>query len=97
MAGREKASGKPGAVQRAVRLFTEVVGADIPVDAITTDDVREFKQALLKMPRMLTDGLKKKTVPELIQAVGTLADDQKLSAASVNKRKRPPDAAAILA
>jgi hypothetical protein len=55
------------------------VGADIPVDAITKDDVREFKQALLKMPRTPTDGLRKKTVPEIIKNVGTLPDDQKLS------------------
>lgn len=48
-------------------------------------DVREFKQALQKMPRVLTARQRKQTVPQILGAVGDLPEDKRLSNVSVNK------------
>lgn len=70
----------------AFRRFQEVVGSDIPVQTIRKDHVREFKQALQRMPRVLTAKRRKMTVPQIIASMGELCDDEKLSNVTVNKQ-----------
>ncbi len=51
----------------AVRRFRELHG-DLPVDAITKAHVREFKDALLKVPVVQTQALRKLPLPKLVAA-----------------------------
>ena len=68
----------------AIRRFTEVCG-DLPVDAITTVNVRDFKDALLKLPAVTNKGLHGKTVRQIIAA--TKGNDvPTLSTGTVNKQ-----------
>src|SRR5262249_54671818 len=50
----------------AVRRFHEVTGRDVPVHEITRSDARNFKEALLKLPRNMTAKLRALTVPQII-------------------------------
>ncbi len=68
----------------AVHRFTEVCG-DLPVDAITTANVREFKDALLRLPAVTKHGHRGKTVPQVIAATKGV-DASRLSAGTVNKQ-----------
>ena len=68
----------------AVRRFTEVCG-DLPVDAITTANVREFKDALLMLPAVMKHNLRRKTMPQIIAAMKG-HDVTRLSAGTVNKQ-----------
>ncbi len=66
-----------------VRRFKEVNG-DLRVDKIARSHVREFKDALLKLPAHQNKAHRAMTVPELLKAVqGT--EYKKLSRGSVNK------------
>ena len=68
----------------AVRRFTEVCGA-LPVDAIQIANVRDFKDALLKLPVILKRDLRAKTVPQIVAATKDFAGPR-LSAGTVNKQ-----------
>ncbi len=68
----------------AVRRFIEVCG-DMPVDAITTAHVRDFKDALLQMPSVVGHRLRGKTVPRVVAATKD-RDVARLSAGTVNKQ-----------
>ena len=68
----------------AVRRFREVCG-DLPVDAITTANVREFKDALLMLPNVMKRNLRRKTVPQIIAATKG-HDVCRLSATTVKKQ-----------
>jgi hypothetical protein len=69
----------------AVRRFKEVCGSDLPVASITKGHVREFKDALLKLPAVLSHRLRERTIPEIIAAtVGN--DTRRLSAQAVKKQ-----------
>jgi integrase len=68
----------------AVRRFTEVCG-DLPVDAITTANVRGFKDALLRLPAVTKRSHKGKTVPQIIAAKKG-QDGPTLSAGTINKQ-----------
>src|SRR3546814_4178734 len=50
-----------------IRRFTEISG-DLPVTAITKAHVRDFKDALLLLPRSLTSAQRALTVPEIGRA-----------------------------
>jgi integrase len=68
----------------AVRRFTQVCG-DMPVDAITTAHVRDFKEALLQLPSVMAHSMRGKTVPQVITATRS-KDLPKLAAGTVNKQ-----------
>jgi integrase len=68
----------------SIRRFREVVGEDIGVRSITKAHARDFRDALLKMPRNLTNGMKKMTVLEIIAATEG-QEIRRLSGAAVNK------------
>jgi hypothetical protein len=70
--------------ETTVRRFTEVVG-DLPVDGITKADVRDFKDALVKLPRTLSGWLRTLPVPEVLRVVGGDPTVPRLSAGAVNK------------
>ena len=59
---------------RVVRRFTEVVGNDIPVTEIVPDHVRQFKEALLKLPARIPHKLKRKPMPEIIRRADPALD-----------------------
>lgn len=67
-----------------VRRFKEVCGGDLPIGSITKGHVRDFKDALIKFPSVLTHNLRKLTVPEII-AASERSDRPRLSPTSVNK------------
>ena len=68
----------------AVRRFTEIHG-DLRVNLIRTAHVRDFKDALLKLPVNMERGLRAETVPTIIAATKG-QDAPRLSAATVNKQ-----------
>jgi integrase len=68
----------------AIRRFSEVVGQDIGVRSITKAHAREYRDALLKMPRNLTNAMRTMTVPEIIAATEG-KDMPRLAGRAVNK------------
>lgn len=69
----------------AIRRFIEVVGQDIDVQAVGKSHCREFKHALLKMPRSVSGQMRTMSMPEIISK--TEGDDSItiLSVGTVNK------------
>src|SRR3546814_3254079 len=66
-----------------IRRFTEVSG-DFPVSAITKAHVRDFKDALLLLPRSLTAPQRALTVPEVLEEIAD-EDIPRLSTGAVKK------------
>jgi integrase len=69
----------------AVRRFNEVTGSNLAVASITRGHVREYKDALLKLPGVLTHKLRELTMPEII-ATTEDSDAQRLSPQAVKKQ-----------
>ena len=69
---------------RAVRRFKELHG-DLPAIAITKTHVREFKEALRKLPSALSGEQRAMPLPDLLKALEKKPADKTLSAGAVNK------------
>ncbi|MCC5858641.1 MAG: site-specific integrase [Ectothiorhodospiraceae bacterium] len=70
--------------ERAVRRFTELHG-DVAPGEIDKAMVRQFKEALLECPAVLSGDLRQATLPELIRVTKDKPDIRRLSPASINK------------
>ena len=68
-----------------LRRFREVNG-DLPLRAVTKAHVRDFKDAMLKMPARMKAPLRKLTVPQLLERFANDTDTPRLSLASINSR-----------
>lgn len=68
-----------------VRRFIEVNG-DLDAAAITKAHVREFKDALLRLPARVPNKLRGMTVPQIVQATRDEQDTPRLSAQTVNDK-----------
>lgn len=69
---------------KSIRRFTELHG-DVPAIIITKPMVREFKDALRKLPSVIGGKLKGLTVPELLKSVEKEPPKETLSVGSINK------------
>lgn len=69
---------------KTVRRFTELHG-DVPAIAITKPMIREFKDALRKLPPTISGELRGLTVPQLLEAIEKSPPAKTLSTGSVNK------------
>jgi integrase len=67
-----------------VRRFYEVVGAEVAVRDITKQHAIAFKNAMLKMPRAMSNDLRAKSVPEIVRELGA-TKVQRVSAGTVQK------------
>lgn len=67
------------------RRFREVVGEDLPVQAITSGHIRAFKDALLRLPNKMPAKLSALPVPEILANVGDDPEVPRLSVEAVNK------------
>lgn len=71
--------------RRAIRRFGEVAGEDLPVRAITKAHVRDYKDALLQLPRVLTREQQRTPIPKLLASLGDTASTQRVSVTTVKK------------
>lgn len=67
------------------RRFIELHG-DLPIKTITKAHVRDYKDAMLRLPSRLTKGLKGKTVPQLLEFTAKNPDSPCLSPKTVNDK-----------
>jgi integrase len=70
--------------QKVIARFIEVNGS-VSAECITGSMVREFKDALLKNPSVLTHKQRALSLPELIKSVGSNYSGRRLSDGSINK------------
>jgi integrase len=70
--------------QKVIARFIEVNGS-VSAECITGSMVREFKDALLKTPSVLTHKQRALSLPELIKSVGSNYSGRRLSDGSINK------------
>lgn len=68
-----------------VRRFTELVG-DLPITAITKGHVREYKDALVKLPARLPRKIVSKPMGQLLAWAETVPDQPKLTAKTINTK-----------
>jgi integrase len=70
---------------KSIRRFIELRG-DVQAIVIDKPMVREFKNALVKLPPSLSGELRKMTMPQVLEAIQDTPDMRRLSAGSVNKQ-----------
>ena len=68
------------------RRFREVIGSDVAIEDVCKDDVREFKQAMQKMPRVLSSVQRRKTLPEIICAFEAIPGIERIANTTINKK-----------
>lgn len=68
-----------------VRRFIEVNG-DLAVNQVTKSQVRDFKDAMLRLPKTMTKALLAKTVPQVLEATAEQKDLPRLSVRTVNDK-----------
>ena len=68
-----------------VRRFIEVHG-DLPVKTITRKHVRDFKDAMLKLPKRMNAKMRALTVPRLLEQLDGREDIPRLSVRTVNDK-----------
>lgn len=72
--------------REAFRRLREVIGSDIAIEDVRKDDVREFKQAMQKMPRVLSSAQRRKTLPEIISAFEAIPEIERITNTTINKK-----------
>ena len=68
----------------AFRMFYEIV-EDKPIKQVTRDDIRTFKDTLLKVPASMSTKFKRRDVPSVLAEVGDNPDVKRLAPGSVKK------------
>jgi len=70
--------------KRAIELLVQMIG-DKPIDAVSGDDVRAFKDALLLMPTSMSKRYPGKTLPEVIELTRASGTVERVAAATITK------------
>jgi integrase len=72
-------------IKSGFEKFIEITGGDRPIQSITREECRQYKEVLMRFPRAMTASQRKRPVLEVINELGAGPAYQPLSASSINK------------
>lgn len=70
----------------AFKRFREVIGSDISIEDVSKDHVREFKQAMQRMPRVLSPVQRRKPLPDILSIFEANPAKELVTNTTINKQ-----------